>query len=165
MWSDTIFGFVWRILIRVMVFGLKTGLKWSDWLSQPGMITISRSFVLTFLFITGARAFLTPTPSCYFSVWFLENLQRSHTSTCRFIFVHFPYSCPTFSYHCHLYSIIPLALTSKNVLNSSYDGRRGATCRMTWNCKARGRCTPSNQASGLLNKHRSTHSLKDNEKE
>jgi hypothetical protein len=31
------------------------------------------------------------------------------------IFVHFPYSCPTFSYHCHTYSIIPLALTSKNV--------------------------------------------------
>jgi hypothetical protein len=35
------------------------GLKQSDWLSQPGMITISRSFILTFLCITSARALLT----------------------------------------------------------------------------------------------------------
>jgi hypothetical protein len=49
-----------------------------------------------------------------------QKLQRSHTSTCPFIFVHFPYSCPTFSYHCHIYSIIPLALTSKNVLNTNH---------------------------------------------
>jgi hypothetical protein len=47
-----------------------------------------------------------------------QKLERSHTSTCQFIFVHFPYSCPTFSYHCHIYSIIPLALTSKNVLTN-----------------------------------------------
>jgi hypothetical protein len=42
-----------------------------------------------------------------------QKLQRSHTSTCRFIFVHFPYSCPTFSYHCHICSIIASTCSNK----------------------------------------------------